>query len=146
MSLHILIFLSMKRLERGRGAHGSASNNSVASFLHFPCLLPLCVPNKTCSHVFASFSFSFCHYWLFFFTFFMSARSQFYVANKTCSPTFAASRQNSDLGSGIEPHNAVALPRRDHPHLNHLAHVQHDDEQDEDNECVYKLSFTTFNC
>ena len=65
MSLHILIFLSMKRLERGRGAHGSASNNSVASFLHFPCLLPLCVPNKTCSHVFASFSFSFCHYCFF---------------------------------------------------------------------------------
>ena len=144
MSLHILIFLSMKRLERGRGAHGSASNNSVASFLHFPCLLPLCVPNKTCSHVFASFSFSFCHY-CFFFTFFMSARSQFYVANKTCSPTFAASRQNSDLSPGSQPHNAA----RDHPHhQDHhaLGQNHNDDEQDEDNECVYKLSFPTFNC
>ena len=64
---HILIFSPVKRLERDRRAHGSASNNSAASFLHFPCLLPVCVPNKTCSHVFASFSFSFCHYWSFFF-------------------------------------------------------------------------------
>ena len=35
--------------------------------------------------------------------------SKFYVSNKTCPPTFAVSRQNSDLGSGTEPHNAVAL-------------------------------------
>ena len=49
--------------------------------------------------------------------------------NKTCSPTFAASRQNSDLSSGIEPHNAAALPRRDHPH--HTI-AQRDEEQDEE--------------
>ena len=82
---------------------------------------------------------------VFFLTFFMSARSQFYVANKTCSPTFAASRQNSDLSPGSQPHNAA----RDHPHhQDHhaLGQNHNDDEQDEDNECVYKLSFPTFNC
>ena len=73
----------------------------------------------------------------------MSARSQFYVSNKTCSLTFAASRQNSDLSPGSQPHNAA----RDHPHhQDHHALGQNDDEEDEENECVYKLSFPTFNC
>ena len=59
--------------------------------------------------------------------------SQFPGSNKTWPPTFAASRQNSDLSPGSEPHHGAAALEEIILYADALGQDSYEGNRDEDN-------------